>query len=166
MPEEQDRESLLGRLHEATSAEAALRQLRRRYEQLQLEYDSLASRLSGLETAAGVSALGTGSSLADALREPLRRMLDEYTTARTQADAIIEGLRGLALADGVTSAAFEPVPQPVATAVASRVSVRVGGNDMGALLDFQERLSGLPGVARVSIETAGAGASSLMVELS
>ena len=91
MPEEQDRESLLGRLQEATSAEAALRQLRRRYEQLQLEYDSLASRLSGLESAAGVSALGSGSSLADVLREPLRRMLDEYTAARAQADAILAG---------------------------------------------------------------------------
>ncbi|MCC6386149.1 MAG: hypothetical protein IT302_02065 [Dehalococcoidia bacterium] len=166
MPEEQDRESLLGRLHEATSAEAALRQLRRRYEQLQLEYDSLASRLSGLESAAGVSALGTGSSLAEALREPLRRMLDEYTIARAQADAIIEGLRGLALVESETSAAPEPAAQPVASSGTSRVSVRVGGNDLGALLDFQERLSDLPGVARVSIETAGSGASSLMVELS
>ena len=166
MPEEQDRESLLGRLQEATSAEAPLRQLRRRYEQLQMEYDSLASRLSGLESAAGVSALGSGSSLADVLREPLRRMLDEYTAARAQADAIIEGLRGLALIEGAPSAPSEPAAPSATGAGASRLSVRVGGNDMGALLDFQERLSGLPGVARVSIETAASGASSLMVELS
>jgi len=163
MPEEQDRESLLGRLQEATSAEAALRQLRRRYEQLQDEYDTLASRLTGLEAAAGVSGLATDvSPLADVLREPLRRMLGDYVAARAQADSIIDALRAVA---GETPAA--PVTPPASSdAVPSRVAVRVGGGDVGALLDFQERLSSLPGVARVSIETSEGGRSSLTVELS
>lgn len=167
MPDEQDRESLLGRLQEATSAEASLRQLRRRYEQLQDEYDALAARLSGLESAAGTAALPGTGSLSEALRDPLRRMLDEYLAARAETDAIIDGLRGIAGLPAPEVAAPGPTPpaEPPVSAPVERVGVRVGGGDVGALLDFQERLSALPGVARVSIETSEAGRSSLTVEL-
>jgi hypothetical protein len=43
--------------------------------------------------------------------------------------------------------------------------VEVRGGGFGELLDFQERLSSLPGVARVSISTIDNERASLVVEL-
>jgi hypothetical protein len=65
------------------------------------------------------------------------------------------------LAPGVARTPVVPRPRP-----AERVQVDVKGTGFGDLLDFQEQLSQLPGVARVSINAIDNERATLIVELS
>ena len=196
--EQQGDEMLLGRLQEAAGGDAALRQLRRRYDDLRRDYESLIDRLGEIEerlvdqpSQSDVAAIrtetpaGTAPTLIDeALTDPLLRLRDEYLAAGARIQDIITGLERLAAdalkgqhagattpAEGATSeqepeqpsspprrdSPEEPRPR--------KVNVEVHGKGFGELLDFQEKLSSVPGVSRVSINAIDAERATLVVEL-
>jgi hypothetical protein len=188
-------ELLLGRLREAASADPAVRQLRRRYDSLRADYERLLDRLSELEerleepaqqpatgqTLAGVPA----GSVSEALATPLVRLRDEYLAAATRIQAIVSGLELLAAgslkgqhgphetgpaAPAAQAPSPEPrepaVPQaPAAEARPRKVHIDLRGSGFGELLDFQERLSAVAGVSRVSINAIDADRATLIVDL-
>jgi hypothetical protein len=175
--EGQDDELLLGRLQQAASGDAAVRQLRRRYDLLRRDYEQLLDRLGDVEErlSTGVTRPSAPPSrppapapvtVQDALSGPLLRLRDEYLEAAGGIQNIISGLGGLADAFKGQPALEQPGPgAPRPAAEPSRVEVEVRGGGFGELLDFQERLSSLPGVARVSISTIDNERASLVVEL-
>jgi hypothetical protein len=201
--EQQGDELLLGRLQEAAGGEVALRQLRRRYDALRQDYESLLDRLSDIEAriadgpspsaadaAPPVPSSPTLPELEHAIRGPLLRLRDDYAAAVARIQRIIAGLEALAASAGngphdamrrpnevapESAPPASPPPQPdVAVAQASgaddtprptKVGVEVYGKGFGELLDFQEKLSSVPGVSRVSINAIDAGRATLVVEL-
>ncbi len=195
-------ELLLGRLREGASGDAAVRQLRRRYDSLRTDYERLLDRLGELEEkleeptptsrpqpASGESPAGTVSH---AIALPLIRLRDEYLSAATRMQAIVSGLERLAAgalkgqhpavaaeapaqpppapeaadtpADREAAQAPPAAPQPSSTRP-QKVHLDVRGRGFGELLDFQERLSAVPGVSRVSINAIDADRATLIVEL-
>jgi hypothetical protein len=89
---------------------------------------------------------------------------------------VVTGLDGLAhgfKGQHAARAGAEPVPDPTpasepAPAPEPRVQkmhVDVKGSGFGALLDFQERMSSIPGVSRVSISAIDNERATLVVEL-
>lgn len=164
--EEFDEEFLRERLREAASGEAALRQLRRRYDLLRQEYDRLLDRLAALErkVSRAVREDQPPQRLADALLEPLRRLRAEYEEAAPLLDALVRGLERLA-----SEVASPPTPARRPAVAAEREPVRVQlevrGGDFGQILDFQERVAAMEGVARVSISAIDHERATLVVEL-
>lgn len=177
---------LLGRLREATSGDAAVRQLRRRYDLLRNDYEQLLDRLGDLEdrlndpTPAPPPApetppesAETQEGLAGSLRAPLLRLRDDYLSAAAGIQDIVAGLEGLAAgafkgqhaAPGVEPAPAAPVVAPATPNRPRKVQVEVRGTGFGELLDFQERLSTVAGVARVSINAIDNDRATLVVEL-
>lgn len=178
---------LLGRLREATSGDAAVRQLRRRYDLLRNDYEQLLDRLGDLEDRlndsapaplpAPTPAVPTASAeapegLDSSLRAPLLQLRDHYLAAVAGIQDIVAGLEGLAAGafKGQHAApGVEPAPAaPVAPSTSNRprkVQVEVRGTGFGELLDFQERLSAVAGVARVSINAIDNERATLVVEL-
>lgn len=118
---------------------------------------------------AGASATGR---LTDTLMAPLIQLREEYLAAATSINAIVGGLDSLAagaMKGQRRAAAPEERAAPVReeTAVRRRsVQVDVKGEGFGNLLDFQERLSELGGVTRVSINAIDNDRATLLVELS
>lgn len=197
MPDENDSDDLLlGRLHQAASGDAAVRQLRRRYDALRRDYEELLDRLGELEdrldepvvpspapteTPAGPPAAGT--SIANALAGPLLKLRDDYLEAVASIQAIVAGLDGVAAGAlkgqhtataGDEGRSAEGTPTglsaqgPAAAKSGNRpakVHVEVRGGGFGELLDFQERLSEVEGVARVSISAIDNERATLVVEL-
>jgi hypothetical protein len=178
---------LLGRLREATSGDAAVRQLRRRYDLLRNDYEQLLDRLGDLEdrlnerpASASTAPTPPVPTTADdrqegvtgSLRAPLLRLRDDYLAAVAGIQEIVAGLEGLAAGafkGQHTAPGVEPVPpQPSTLATPHRprkVQVEVRGTGFGELLDFQERLSTVAGVARVSINAIDNERATLVVEL-
>ena len=114
---------------------------------------------------------GTGR-LTDTLMAPLIQLREEYLAAATSINAIVGGLDSLAagaMKGQRRAAAPEERPAPVREDAAVRrrsVQVDVKGEGFGNLLDFQERLSELEGVTRVSINAIDNDRATLVVELS
>lgn len=167
---------LLERLHEAASGDTAVRQLRRRYDLLRHDYESLLDRLGELEDRlneasnrpAPAPPSAIAESIADAIAAPLLRLRDDYLAAVAGIQGVVSGLEGLASGfKGQHSAAGTPAA-PEAPPRADRVEkvhVDVQGSGFGELLDFQERLSQVPGVSRVSISAIDNERATLVVEL-
>ncbi len=174
-----DDDFLYDRLQQATSGDGAVRQLRRRYDTLREDYERLLDRLGELEErvapAAPVAAPPpTASSLSESMYAPLVRLRDEYVAALASMQGIVTGLDSLSHGafKGQRRATPEP-PPPEAPAGAQpearnarTVQVDVKGRGFGALLQFQEHLASLPGVARVAIHAIDNERASLIVELS
>lgn len=182
---------LLERLNEAASGDAAVRQLRRRYDSLRSDYENLLDRLGELEdrlksasteaprTATATATAPISQGIAEALAAPLLRLRDDYLAALNGIQGLVSGLEGLAAGfkGQHTAAGTRPAPEPQqapATETASqpagsrqvhKMQVDVKGSGFGELLDFQERLSQLPGVSRVSINAIDNERATLVVEL-
>lgn len=188
MSNEPDAEALVDRLRDVVSGDAALRQLRRRYESLRHDHETLLDRLAELEDRVAATTRSTlravdpdpapptpvlapASSLDEGLVSPLLKLRDDYLSAANGIGAIVEGLDALAAAAFKGQRSSDPAaprPAPVHHRPAERpeaIEVDVKGSDFGALLDFQERLSSVPGVGRVSIKAIDNERASLLVEL-
>jgi hypothetical protein len=177
---------ILERLQESASGDAAVRQLRRRYDLLRQDYERLIDRLGELEDrlndaeAAPQTPAIQLPGLAEAIAAPLMRLRDEYLAAVSGIQNVVSGLEGLASGfKGQHTAAGTPSAPAPADSVggeasageeprpprAHKVQVDVRGSGFGDLLDFQERLSSLGGVARVSINAIDNERATLVVEL-
>jgi len=191
-PDADDR--LLGRLKESASSDAAVRQLRRRYDLLRNDYERLIDRLGELEDRLAAQPQPPESpaplhlpasaphpeprlapaspALGESLATPLLRLRDEYLSAIASIKDIVSGL------DGLAAAAFKGQHSSSAPEKGdegprderprlrpSRIQVAVRGSGFGQLLDFQERVSSIPGVARVSINAIDNERANLVVEL-
>lgn len=179
-------DAILERLQEAASGDAAVRQLRRRYDLLRQDYERLLDRLGELEdrlneaadraTQPPESAAPFASTLADAIAAPLIRLRDDYLAAVASIQSVVTGLEGLASgfkgqhtaagkASGDLSANAAPHEPPASHSRPTKIHLDVKGSGFGELLDFQERLSQLGGVARVSINAIDNERATLVVEL-
>ncbi|MBI5947149.1 MAG: hypothetical protein HY875_03315 [Chloroflexi bacterium] len=174
-----DDDFLYDRLQEATSGDAAVRQLRRRYNTLREDYERLLDRLGELEervapATAAAAPPSAATSLTDSIYAPLTRLRDEYVAALASMQGIVSGLESLSHGAFKGQRRGTPEPRPAETASspppeapnARTVQVDVKGRGFGALLEFQERLASLPGVARVAIHAIDNERASLIVELS
>ena len=181
-----DDDTLFERLHEATGADPALRQVRRRYDSLRADYERLIDRLEELEarleasrraepSRAPAGASPAPGSLTESLTAPLYRLRDEYAAALSGIQEIIEGLGDLAHgafkgqrdSSGRTAPAtrVEPPAPSIRDAGLKRVEVEVRGEGHAAMLSFQERLRAIPGVRRASISAIDDEHATLVVEL-
>jgi hypothetical protein len=111
------------------------------------------------------------------------RLRDEYLAAAGSIQTVVGGLEGLAAgfkgqhaAPAQSRAASEPAleREPMAAQPQEardelprlqKTQIDVKGSGFGELLDFQERLSQLPGVSRVSISAIDNERATLVVEL-
>ena len=215
-------DAILERLHEAASGDAAVRQLRRRYDLLREDYERLLDRLGELEDRLNEAAAPAAqpappppphapppapppppgrsnlhppptappdraaqppapttpfaSTLADAIAAPLIRLRDDYLAAVASIQSVVTGLEGLASgfkgqhtsagrSAGEAAAATTPPERTANHARPAKIHLDVKGSGFGELLDFQERLSQLGGVARVSINAIDNERATLVVEL-
>ena len=182
---------ILERLRESASGDAAVRQLRRRYDMLRQDYERLLDRLGELEdrlaagattppptTTSAPAAPAAAGSLAEVILAPLMKLRDDYVAAVSGINTVVTGLESLAAGafkGQHGTAARAPATDPQAPVrgeeptapetVRKRIQVDVRGRGFGELLDFQERLSSLEGVARVSINAIDAERATLVVEL-
>lgn len=151
-------EQVRKRLEEAASHETALHQLRRRYDELRQDYETLVKRLSELEddepgAAAEPPAAPGSRPLLEAMTAPLFALYQQYVNAARDAIAIAEGVGRLA---GIA---------PAATSGPGRATVEAGAAGPGEMLDFQEQLARLPAVSRVSLRPGDGGRATFVVEL-
>jgi len=130
------------------------------------------------------------AQLSDVLLAPLLKLRDEYVTAAARITALVSGLEtlaqgsfkgqrstsetqlatppaepGAAPASGDANSPPTSGPGTHGGASSKRLQVDVRGQGFGELLDFQERLSSLEGVARVSINAIDTERATLVVEL-
>lgn len=197
-PADESPDPLLERLRESATGDTAVRQLRRRYDILRQDYESLIDRLVELEeriaqdaarreadTVEATSATPPGPvpvepmTVAESLIAPLLRLRDEYLVASTGIQGIVSGLDMLAStafsrrrpestpepAEPTSASSTPPAPPTPAPSDPLPFQVDVRGEGFGELLDFQERLAHLPGVARVSISAIDNERATLVVEL-
>lgn len=166
----------------------ALRQMRRRYDMLRRDYEDLLDRLGELEERLAEPAPpppspqpqmfrdpGVWGTISEGLAAPLIRLREEYLDAASQVQRIVSGLDSLATGTFKGQHGAEPAleateaPRPPAASQTSdrpsTVEVTVEGGDFGELLDFQEQLSSLDRVARVSISRVDNDRATLLVEL-
>ena len=177
MSDQEPEDFLLERLNEAASGDAAVRQLRRRYDLLRHDYEQLLDRLGELEDRLNEAATpppttsAVAESIAEAITAPLMRLRDDYLAAVAGIQSVVSGLEGLAHGFKGQHGARpgEAVPAPDASPAGEqrvhKMQVDVKGSGFGALLDFQERLSSLGGVSRVSISAIDNERATLVVEL-
>lgn len=159
---------------------------RERYEQLRRDHESTVRKLADVE-AADQATRFSGSrfapqrvgysqshadyqSVAEAVVSPLLRLRDEYLGAVGKIDAVVGGLEGLAASafhETRTAPSIPPLDQPPTTqrSKPNRVQVDVRARGFGELLDFQERLSDMKGVASVSVNAIDSERATLTVEL-
>jgi hypothetical protein len=180
---------LFERLKEAVAGDVSVRQLRRRYDSLRRDYEQLLERLEELEERlereeqppvrppAGPTPRPAPqresrlSEVSEDVVAPLLRLRDEYLATATNIQAIVSGLESLAAGalkgqHGIAPGAdLAPTPRERAPQRPREMRVDVKGKDFGELLDFQERLSSLEGVARVSINAIDNERATLVVEL-
>jgi len=185
---------LLERLNEAASGDSAVRQLRRRYDLLRHDYERLLDRLGELEDrlddaakeAARPAAAPSpvAESIAEAIAAPLLKLREDYLSAVRGIQTVVTGLEGLASGfkgqhGPPQGTAPAPPPEPKATSAEAspdvdpepsgkrvqKLQVDVKGSGFGELLDFQERLSHVGGVSRVSISAIDNERATLVVEL-
>ena len=87
--------------------------------------------------------------------DALLRLRDEFLRAAEGIDAVVRGL------DGGTAEGARPADHPPSVRDAA---VETQGAGFGRLLDFQERVAGLPGVVRVSISAVDSERATLFVQ--
>jgi hypothetical protein len=106
-------------------------------------------------------------SIAEAISAPLLRLREEYLAAVAGIQGVVSGLEGLASGfKGQHSAAGAPArPEEESQRRVEKVHVDVQGSGFGELLDFQERLSQVSGVSRVTISAIDNERATLVVEL-
>ncbi len=183
----------LARPSGAPEEDLALRQLRRRYEHLRREYEQLLDRLGDIEDRLDEAhqpvATSAPAQLDAAIVDPLIRLRAEYSAAAARIQGIVAGLDRIAAGamkgqhaaaptGAVAPAATEPDAQREQKPTPAepdgeegeaprprKVSVDVHGKGFGELLDFQEKLSSVAGVSRVSINAIDAERATLIVEL-
>ena len=180
MGDQDPEDFLLERLNEAASGDAAVRQLRRRYDLLRNDYEQLIDRLGELEDRLNDAAKpppvtsAVAEAIADAITAPLMRLREDYLAAVAGIQSVVSGLEGLAHGFKGQHAARSGAGSATPTADApaeheppriQKLNVDVKGSGFGALLDFQERLSSIPGVSRVSISAIDNERATLVVEL-
>jgi len=183
-------ELVLGRLREGAGGDAAVRQLRRRYDALRHDYEQLLDRLADIEDhlappppAAASPSTSSGveppPNIVEALAAPLTRLRSEYLAAATRIQAIVGGLERIAAGtlkgQHTPPRHAAPIPPeaenepeddtPPPANRPRRIQVDVKGHGFGELLDFQERLSSVDGVARVTINAIDGERATLVVEL-
>lgn len=130
------------------------------------------------------------AQLSDVLLAPLLKLRDEYVATATRITALVSGLEtlahgsfkgqrstpetqfetpraepGAAPASGGAESLQSAGPGSHGATSSKRLQVDVRGQGFGELLDFQERLSSLEGVARVSINAIDTERATLVVEL-
>jgi hypothetical protein len=166
-----DEEGLLqSRLHGVAAGDASARQLRERYDLLQRDYETLLCRLGDLEErlrgageeGADVSRASTPiPSLRDQIRAPLLRLRQEYDAAIDELRDLIEGLDLVATGrmKRQRGAPESGEDRP------SAVRLELVGGGPAEILDFQERLGGIPGVVRVTVEALEHDRATISVEL-
>lgn len=174
---------LLRRLREGASGDATVRQLRRRYDLLRTDYEALLDRLAFLEerlTSDPATSADTAPSkreseeippsvknFTDALVAPLLQLRNTYLDALAGIESIVAGLENIAAgAMKGQHSATAVAPRPTSATPRPRtVQVKTRGAGFGEMLDFQERLSGMPGIARVSIEAIESDRATFIVEM-
>lgn len=184
--DEHDEELLLRRFRANAPGDSALRQLRRRYDLLREDYERLLDRLVELEERlaepepeprisrpAGSAATVAGGASVNAVTQqilaPLLDLRDSYVEMLTRLQEVVEGLDSVAAGMMKGQHAAPPAGPAVPASPVPRprtVDVETRGRGFGEMLDFQERLSALPGVSRVSIQAAGTDRATFIVELS
>jgi len=145
-----------------------------------LDAQTLASRTA--QPAPGDSP-ALSAQLSDVLTAPLLKLRDDYVAAAARITSLVSGLESLAQGSfkGQRSVPEAPAPTPPEeqaspaaapqeagdhpAARSQRLRVDVRGPGFGELLDFQERLSTLEGVSRVSINAIDTERATLVVEL-
>jgi hypothetical protein len=172
------------------SGDTALRQMRRRYEALRHDYEELIDRLSEVEqrlldeqrASAAQRSEKPGSlrvQSRDFLLAPLGQLRDDYlmiadeliTIANSLNDMTARAMKGQRASSAAAGVApqspTQPTPQPqhMASGEPQRVNLHVQASGLGQLLDFQEQLSRLTGVERVSISQVNEDRAVLTVEL-
>lgn len=147
-------------------------QLRRRYDELRADYESLLTRLRDLESGAPIAAPAAPAlrfGLLESLLAPLEQLRQEYIETLASLEDVVGGLetvvsRGLKGQRGAPSASPPPTtPETVESARLVRLEVR--GRNAGELLAFRERLAALPGVRAVTIHAVDQERATLVVEL-
>lgn len=177
----QDEELLRERLEEAAAADVLLDQMRGRYDDLHRDYERLLARLETVEEQLAEPAPSDepethtqSLALEQLVNEPLRKLREEYAAAGARIQSLIAGIDRMM---GGTMKGQRPASEPgdVAHPLAAaepdddrprKVGMQVHGKGFGELLDFQEKLSSLAGVSRVSIVAIDAERANLVVELS
>lgn len=160
------------------AAQAALQQLRSRYDRLRDDYESLLDRLRDLERRLASepgpgSEPSPGSRLVELIAEPLLQMRREYIEAAASINTIVAGLddiatRGMKAQRSARDAAPAPAPSPPPSTSDkgnSEIEIAVEGGDFGDLLDFQQHLSSIERVTQVSIRSLDRDRATLVVEL-
>lgn len=160
------------------AGDIAFRQLRVRYDRLRDDYEVLLDRLAELEArieSPQPTATPSGS-LRQAIAAPLVDLRREYLDVVDEIQGILATLNEL-VGRGLKGqhAAAEPVPAAApeeAEAEAAEtptepetVELEVEGGNFGSLLDFQQQLSQIEGVAQVSIRSLDRDRATLIVEL-
>jgi hypothetical protein len=144
------------------AAEAALRQLRRRYDDLRADYEALLRRIAELEErAAGAEEAVPATpsfGIFEQLLAPLVSLRDEYLDALEGLQRLVGGIDDLL--PGRLKA-----QRPSAGVSSSRIQVDVRGRGPRELLEFRERIAALEGVAAVSIHAIDPERAVLVVEL-
>ena len=147
---------------------APLAQLRRRYDELRADYESLLGRLRELESAAvqpepARAPVAPRYGLVEGLLAPLEQLQAEYHEALASLQGLVDGLGTMLGARLKGQRLGEPVRPSFVDEQAVQVDVRGRGAPM--LLAFRDRLAALPGVAAVNIHAADQERATLIVEL-
>ncbi len=95
--------------------------------------------------------------LLDSVLQPMRELLGRYRRVSAVVDRAIDLLEG--------ELASEAAEQATPRSAAQMTSLEAQSSDVDTLLDFQERLSELPGVLKVTVAGAKSGKSTFIVEL-
>jgi hypothetical protein len=146
-----------------TAAESALRQLRRRYDDLRLDYESLLARLAEAEERAaspGATSEAVRFGVLEQMLAPLAALRDEYVEALGGLDRVVSGIEEI-LPRGMKGQR----PAPAGAAPDGRIEVDVRGSSAAGLLAFRDRIAALEGIAGVSIHAIDPERAVLVVEL-
>jgi hypothetical protein len=151
-----------------SAAEAALRQLRRRYDELRTDYEALLTRLSDLEERSAAEEAAQPvpeirpTTIVEALFAPLEALQRQYVDALEDLQRLVSGIDDL-LPRGMKGQ--RPASPPPATSGPRLVQIDARGRGAADLLDFRERLAAMEGVVSVSIHAIDAERVVLVVEL-
>ena len=101
--------------------------------------------------------------LVEAILDPMRELLDRYELASSRLEVVKASLRAQLEQPSPPDAMREP---EVSDAPRARVAnLQTDSSDVSQLLEFQERLSEIPGVMKVTIAGAKEGRSTFLIEL-